>query len=225
MYGYSSDSARIEISSYSTHTVMIFQAFITDFSDSYNSNWSNQEIYGRMDPIYTYKNTVRKITLAFDVPSFSKTDAIANMNYADNMIKSMYPVYNEESDGKGVAIMRTPPLFRIKLANLIQSAATSQGLLGYIDNFNFKPDIASGFIDLSINNSRTLAPKLYKVNFNFFVIHEHALGNIIKENQTLTRSPKEFPHNYSLTLQQNDLKSNVVKDTETGQSIGASTNN
>ena len=38
-----------------------FNAFITSFSDSMTSNWNEEQVYGRPDPIGTFQNTTRKI--------------------------------------------------------------------------------------------------------------------------------------------------------------------
>jgi len=40
-----------------------FKAFITAFNDTYNPDWSSETVYGRVDPIYLYKNTTRQISL------------------------------------------------------------------------------------------------------------------------------------------------------------------
>ncbi len=41
---------------------VVFKAFLTSFSDKYASNWNEQSVYARMDPIYTYQNTTRIIS-------------------------------------------------------------------------------------------------------------------------------------------------------------------
>ena len=46
-----------------------FKAFIEAFNETYTSNWNSEEVYGRPDPIYLFKNTTRNITLAFKIPA------------------------------------------------------------------------------------------------------------------------------------------------------------
>jgi hypothetical protein len=157
-----------------------------------------------MDPIYTYKNTIRKITLGFDVPNFDATEAKANSRNADVLIRSLYPVY-ETNAGLGTEIISSPPLFKIKFANLITNVAKSEdetanvtaqegGLMGWIDSYGFKPELDSGFF---IEEGK-IFPKLFKVNFNFNVIHEHPLGMSIENGAKMTRpSFNLFSHNYS----------------------------
>ena len=55
-----------------------FFAWITNFSDVYTSNWNSTELYGRLDPMMTFKNTSRKITLEWDVVAASLKDRIAS---------------------------------------------------------------------------------------------------------------------------------------------------
>ena len=56
-----------------------FKAWISSFSDSYESNWDTQDVYGRMDPISTFQNTKRSITLERDVVAASLEAAKQNM--------------------------------------------------------------------------------------------------------------------------------------------------
>ena len=63
-----------------------FPAFLTDFSDSYKSQFSSEPVYGKMDPIATFKNTSRSITLNFDIPSVSAADAKENLSKISYLI-------------------------------------------------------------------------------------------------------------------------------------------
>ena len=60
-------------------SVVSFYAFITSFSDSMNSSWNEEQVYGRPDPIGTFQNTTRKISLAFDVPAGDIIEAKINL--------------------------------------------------------------------------------------------------------------------------------------------------
>ena len=57
-----------------------FKAWISSFSDSYESNWDTQDVYGRMDPISTFQNTKRSITLEWDVVAASMEEAKQETN-------------------------------------------------------------------------------------------------------------------------------------------------
>jgi len=179
-----------------------FPAFITDFSDSFKSEWKKETIYGKMDPISTFKNTSRTITLAFEIPNSSINEAATNMKYIDYLIRGLYPIY---SNGvAGTAIMTSPPMFRIKFSNLISNAKQSDeinddqtlksGLLCYMQGFDFKPKIDSGFF---IDEDSVLFPKLLSVSMTLDIIHEHSLGNEIVDGKLRPRiNINSFPHKY-----------------------------
>lgn len=205
---FKSNINEIRIYSFSNKNEIDFKSFLTEYNDQYSTNWNSQEIYGRMDPIHTYKNTTRKITLGFDVPNFDIEEAKNNAIKADLLIKALYPVY-ETNESLGTAILSSPPLFKIKFANLITNvsyavdggsdvSAKDGGLMGWIDGYSFKPELDSGFF--FDESKQMIFPKLFKVNFIFNVIHEHPLGNMNRsDNIRITRlqnGSESFSHQY-----------------------------
>ena len=190
------NNTRVYFYSFSSTETFWFNAFLTNFNDSYKSNWTQQEIYGKMDPISTFKNTTRKITFALDIPSFSMDEAVRNLHYVDVLVSSLYPVYRVEK-GLGTNILSSPPLFRVKFANFVKEKVdaiqvnenykVADGLLCYLDGFDFKPDIESGFFEQQLNNnqqnSSILLPKLIKADFSMNIIHQTPLGYQIKVNE------------------------------------------
>lgn len=212
---FNTDINKIKIYSFSGDKTYEFSAFLTDFSDQKTSNWTPQDIYGRMDPIYTYKNTVRKITIAFDIPSYDEKEALDNYINIKNLQNCLYPVYDTD-DGKGTATLSTPPFFRIKFANLI-SGPNPNGLLGWIDSLNFKPELESGFFiltDISDGGlsdemfdiaGESLIPKLLKISFSYNVIHEKPLG--------FRKDHSERSNNNISTSSQNNIEKAPTTDT------------
>lgn len=218
------DVNKISIFCFTTGKKIEFPAFVTDFSDSFKLDFSNTQVYGRMDPITTYKNTSRIVNISFDIPNASLTDSQTSMAYIDTLIQSLYPIYSSESNnGKGTYIISSPPMFRIKFANLISNANVTKdfnaqslqsGLLGFIPSFDFKPKIDSGFF----KTEDMLYPKLINVNLTLNVLHEHPLGNVINENGELTTRIKNddsatginsFPHKFSST---NQIKTGIYRE-------------
>lgn len=199
VYG-NSDSTSISIFSFSTQQYMTFPAFITQFNDSYKSEWTTTPIYGRMDPIATFKNTTRKISLGFDVPSYNIEEAAVNNAALDVLIQSLYPVYIKDGEGaKGASIMGTPPLFSIGFANLISEGGGD--ILCYLDGFEYAPDLEAGFFTTTIEKydseknkfeqkprSGHIFPKLFKVSLNINVIHKKPLGREFKDNISTSRA-------------------------------------
>ena len=72
---------------------VFFKAFITNYSENFNSEWKGETVFGRTDPIYTYSNTKRVISLAFDVPASSEQEAYENMGRLQKLAQFQYPSY------------------------------------------------------------------------------------------------------------------------------------
>ena len=58
---------------------VLFDGYLEDFSDDYKAQWSANEVYGRSDPIMTYKNTTREVTLAWGILANDLTESISNL--------------------------------------------------------------------------------------------------------------------------------------------------
>jgi len=169
-----------------------FKAFVTSFSDAYTSNWNEENAFGRMDPIVTYQNTNRKISLGWDVPAFSFAEAKENMRKASLLLSMLYPEYEDGSGG--ATTMKSPPLFKIKFLNLIQDSnapeantgtAKTAGLLGTIGGFTFEPSLEVGFFQPSVaipqvgsesSDIGKLFAKTLSFQADFTVLHQHPLG-------------------------------------------------
>lgn len=154
-----------------------FKGFITEMSDNFQSSWETEEVYGRMDPIGTFKSTKRTITLGWTIPANSFVEAQSNFDAIRILTSMLYPGYsagqmtvNGESFTTANSISK-PPLIRLSYANLIQ-AANGEGLLGWVDGFNVQPNLEMGFF---IENKNQF-PKVYTMSCNFNVLHEHDLG-------------------------------------------------
>ena len=109
-----STNAKLSIKSVVTNTVVEFPAFLTDFSQTFDATWNTEDVFGRMDPIATYQGTKRTMSLGFDVPAGSVDAAISNLARCAELIKMVYPMYNNKG------ILSKPPLVRIRFANLIR---------------------------------------------------------------------------------------------------------
>lgn len=172
-----------------------FKAFLTAFSDQFSSDWNDEEAFGRMDAISTFKRTKRIISLGWTVPSASIEEAILNQERASMLLSMLYPDY-DGLDG-GASRIRTGPLFKLRFMNLIQNVASpgsnakDGGLLGKLNGLSYEPDLEQGFFDsmdpiaeapylnYAIPNDargELIFPQTLKFQCEFTVIHEHSLG-------------------------------------------------
>lgn len=180
-----------------------FKAFLTQFSDQYASEWNDEDAFGRMDPISTFKRTKRVITLGWDVVSHGIEESVLNLERCSLLLSMLYPDF--ESIDNGASKIKTAPLFKLRFMNLIQNASTpgsnakEGGLLGKVSGFSYEPDLDQGFFDsmdviqeaplvkwaLPDNNTGELIfPQTIKLQCEFTVLHQHPLGWKDREPRT-----------------------------------------
>ncbi len=148
-----------------------FSAFITGFSDNFISEWERETVYGRMDPIQTFKNTRREISIEWALVAGSGDEAYTNMNKVSKLSRMLYPATAKA--GYGVAVTGTP-LIMIKLDNLISNTdGTDRGLFGSVDGFNYVADVEAGWYE----GSNFLFPRVYNLSCTFHPSHTHVLGH------------------------------------------------
>ena len=170
-----------------SHTSVQFKAFVTSYQDKFASEFNTEEVYGRMDPIQTFKQTKRNISLGWDVVSASIKEAKENLERCTKLFQMLYPSYDKPRGRSGFANASTitaGPIFRLKFVNLIQdvkaapsegntASAADAGLVGTISGFTYEPDFDSGFFDEGIG---TLLPQTITLAMGYTVNHTHPLG-------------------------------------------------
>lgn len=156
---------------------IFFPAYLKKIDDVITPEFTPTKVFGRTDPIQTYKGTTRKITTQFEIPAYSEYDANEIMKKFNILIKNLYPGYIEN---QGQNIINSPPLVRLKFANIINNPFKGDiGLLGSPDaitiNHNF--DTAGTFIIADSENKQGyIYAKAYTLSFGFTVLHEEIIG-------------------------------------------------
>jgi len=163
-----------------TGETIAFKAYIEGYSDQYTSEFSEEVVYGRMDPIVQYQGTKRVISLDWVVPAYSPSEAQLNHEKCAALFSMMYPLYDGGADVSNANTISVAPVFKIKFGNLITDpkhrdtdSAEEGGLVGTITGFTYSPDFEQGFVDGSGGN---LLPKAHKLSIEFTVLHTHGLG-------------------------------------------------
>ena len=75
-----------------------FKALLTQFEDQYSSDWEQEQTFGRMDPVRSFRGTQRIITLGWDVVAASLEEAEHNLTTCSTLLSMLYPSY----DSRGV---------------------------------------------------------------------------------------------------------------------------
>lgn len=172
-----------------------FKAYITAYNETFNSDWAAEQVYGRTDPIYLFKSTQRKITLAFKIPCASLSEGYDMLARIQELTHYLYPTYTNTLNATTIS---QSPLVRLGVMNLVAdnensttrkpvdgmhsnvirpaSAGDPQfGLLGIINNLTINHNLEAddGIMEVSDN---FVLPKLIDVNLDFSPIHEKVLG-------------------------------------------------
>jgi|TARA_E500000305_G_scaffold108560_1_gene111248 hypothetical protein len=155
-----------------------FKAFITSYSETFSSEYNMEHVFGRNDPIATFKHTARRVSVSWDVPAASLEEAKTNLGRCNNLAQFMYPAYT----GGTAGTLSKPPLMKIRFANLIKNSsrgpdpgARVSGLLAAVNAVTITPsfDDSSGFFDEGVGR---LYPKLITISCDFTALHEHDMG-------------------------------------------------
>ena len=196
-----------------------FKAFLTAFSEQYTSDWNQEQVFGRMDPIENFRATRRTISLGWTVIAHDDAEAFTNFKKISKFAKFLYPTYTPEKgfSSSGFGIMSASPLLRLKFMNLVQSTAQkgateysnqfanapgtsgentygpvqTLGLVGRVDGLSINHELDDGFVMIP---GPIAVPKRVSLSCTFFPIHEHAMG---WDSNTKRFFSEEFP--YGLT--------------------------
>lgn len=186
-------SLYFEILSLSTKKKWKFEAFLTGYSDDYESSWNRETVYGRQDPISTFINTSRTISIDFDLTSENAWQGVRNWEKINEFAQATYPIYEKVN---GESILSSPPLFGLKFKNLVRELENGLGnfLYGTFDGVNITPNLDEGvyvvgntyFSKRLQKKVRTfrgnaeetfIIPRSYTVSLKFHVIHTDFRGN------------------------------------------------
>lgn len=185
-----------------TNSTVYFKAYVTEYNENFTCSWTPTEVYGRTDPIQTYKGTKRSISLSFDVPAASMGEAYENLGRVSKLVQMLYPTYSPNDLGSGM-IVGQAPLVRVKMMNLITkeratpdhiqqalgggedsmaqvlddyrtSPMPQNGVLAAISNISYRSDLQK--IQMFEKAANTVLPQSLSVNMSFDVIHEETVG-------------------------------------------------
>ena len=168
----------IQFTSVISKTSVKFKAFLTDFSDEFKSEWNSEQVYGRNDPIQTFKNTTRTINIGWDSPAGTAQEAEFNMRAAAQLTRMLYPGYTKPGN---VSTIDRAPVIKVKFRNLIRDS-DDKPLLVTLSGLTFSPDLDAGFFDHRFagadggDRKLQLMPKLLKFSCTMTVLHRKTIG-------------------------------------------------
>ena len=194
-----------------------FKAYITNFNESYSSDFAAEPVFGRADPIYAFRNTTRQVNLTFQAPASSTGEAYENLAKAQKLIQFLYPAYKNLDNNNALTIAQSP-LVRLKVMNLLSrpqgfnspepsevsnrtlydnystSDEPANGVLGALTGVTVVHNVENADIGVFEKTNNTILPKVIEIQLNFAPIHEHPIG----WNEGGTFSEPSFPYGASL---------------------------
>ena len=193
----------IRFSAMNTGLSTEFKAFITTYDDSFQSEWSSEQPFGRTDASRQFSHTMRRIDMSWSAVAFDEAEALENLQKCTALTQMLYPVY-EDRGGVQVAADSTiiqpphmgisaPPLIMVEFANLMKTitpnnvsifgtvqselgSSTGQGLIACIESYTFSPRIQEGFFDIMHEDMHMLLPKVIDLSCRFVVLHQVSPG-------------------------------------------------
>jgi hypothetical protein len=156
-------------------------------TETFDIRWNQQTVFGRMDPIATYKGMGRSMNLSFkarqkDQDGSSPITFTADelLHSIDHLKKCLYPRYNSSQ------VMISPPLFRMQYKNLINAGQEQfeikpeNGVLSIITGFTANFMSEPNKIAFPTNDKSMAYPKVFDINITFTVLNE----NLVATQQT-----------------------------------------
>ena len=104
---------------------LFFKAFMSAYNETFSPEWSEETVYGRMDPIYQFKNTTRTITVALKIPAASEGEAYENLAKVQALTQFLYPNYVNVGNANTIS---QSPLIRFGLMNLARKVGMGGGM-------------------------------------------------------------------------------------------------
>lgn len=151
-----------------TNEIIGFHAFLNNLSDGYSANFSSNSGYGRIDPVYIYKDTKRTVTFSFYIAATSKEDFDEMWFKINKLTTLVYPQWSKgtslvDSEKNSIIqpfsqVIGATPLIRLRIGDVIKGNYSRFNLgrmfgIGTndfeIDSNTFTGVGKSGFVNLS----------------------------------------------------------------------------
>jgi hypothetical protein len=145
------------------------RAFFKGLSEQITPSWSQENYFGRVDPVGIYNGTSRNVSVNFAMVALSPAGFTAMWRKLNVMAKLLYPTFQNGT-------MVKAPVCRLRIGDVICDQAGA-GLTGYISSplsldYTDSPWEISEWTGFANVTEMGKAPQLVMVSFTFQVIHE-----------------------------------------------------
>ena len=170
-------------------------AAVESFTDSYSCNFNQETVFGRTDPLPSYQNTTRSISMQLVLVADNLGLGTKNLTDAKAIAAMLYPDYNKHGNQY---VFSRAPVVQMRWVNMItdSEALNRQGMLaGTIGNYTFTPDPEAGYFEYGPNSDASvpdslmqpydydlqgskigLVPKVIRLSLDFAPLHQGTIG-------------------------------------------------
>jgi len=190
---YNSDDLLFEIQSITYNILFSFLPYDLKITETLTPEWGQENVIGRMDSIATFKRMTRTMNATFKArarqgdlqnkqPQKPYLPLDDLLHIIDHIKKTLYPRYNSTQ------VLTSPPLFRIKYANLILAGEDTieKGVLCYINSFSANPVMETNKVSYKLETSNNGSaggananlpagayPNIFDVSIGFTILNEN----------------------------------------------------
>lgn len=146
-----------------------FRAFFKNLRETIAPTWSQDQYFGRVDPVGIYMGTSRTVSVSFAMIAFSPEGFTTLWRKLNQLAKLLYPTMQN-------GVMTKAPVSRLRIGDVICDFA-GNGLTGYISS-PLELDYSDSLWEINewigFDSQREVgkAPQMVTVSFTFQVIHE-----------------------------------------------------
>lgn len=184
-----------------------FLPYLEGFTENYDSNWNEEDVFGRMDGISNFVGIKRSFTLSLRIAAHDLAQARENQFRLSKLIRFIYPSITPGSGGDSSFYFRGAPILKLKFGNIINDVQKHGGLYGYIQGgLSITPSHDHGWFTPEkflkgdrVNeqqqnpknnvgaqeNAASIFYKYFDISFTFKVLHNHPLGNSASTDDNL----------------------------------------
>jgi len=173
---------------------------LTSQTQNWTLNWNEETVYGRIDPIPTYSGTTREVSVSFLLLTPVADTGGSQLQMGEyqtatvqRILQMCYPAYaNRGDNGFNTAVLKAPPILKIKMGNIISGKDGNSPVVGYLKNVGVEM-VNEGLYNMGMSSGNKLVfYSRIQLNMSFGILHDFDLGvddsgNILKNN---------YPFNY-----------------------------
>ena len=142
-------------------------------TQEFSPTWSEEQAYGKMDPIATFSHTGRTAAMEFVLLATNINEAMALQSNVDKLIKFQYPRYTGATEGGIGSSLASPPFFDITVLN----GKLYNTMSGYITAINIMPGSSEDVAPL-VSRFKNFFERKYSISLTMTVLHEHTVGYV-----------------------------------------------